>query len=149
MNNSFLEFITQDIESKKEILSSMPTKTKTNIKKYNEFILDIEKKYNEYRSSTRNYLLAKAKAFQINEEPKEDKLSEKIENLEYIKFLLNPTNTYVEKMGLDTLLYQISNYYTLNFNGNLVYFKTEEERDNFLKQYDNPLIETAKKKIKK
>ena len=40
-------------------------------------------------------------------------------------------------------------YYTLNFNGNLVYFKTEEERDNFLKQYDNPLIETAKKKIKK
>lgn len=116
MNNSFLEFINQDIESKKEILSSMPTKTKTNIKKYNAFILDIEKKYNEYRSSTRNYLLAKAKAFQINEEPKEDKLSEKIENLEYIKFLLNPTNTYVEKMGLDTLLYQISNYYTLNFN---------------------------------
>ena len=115
MNNNFLEFITKDIETKKEVLSAMPVKTKTNIKKHNEFITELESKYNEYRVSTRNYLLAKAKTFQVKEEPKEDKLSEKIENLEYVKFLLNPTNTYVEKMGLDTLLYQISNYYTLNF----------------------------------
>ena len=39
--------------------------------------------------------------------------------------------------------------YCLELNNNKINFKTEEERDNFLKQYDNPLIETAKKKIKK
>lgn len=116
MDNNFLYFINKDIENKKEILSVMPRRTKTNIKKLNGFIEDTKKKYNDYQKSTRNYLLAKAKSFQINEEKKENLLSEKLENLEYVKFLLNPTNTYVEKMGFDTLLYQISNYYTLNFD---------------------------------
>ena len=108
MDNNFLYFINKDIENKKEILSVMPRRTKTNIKKLNGFIEDTKKKYNDYQKSTRNYLLAKAKSFQINEEKKENLLSEKLENLEYVKFLLNPTNTYVEKMGFDTLLYQIN-----------------------------------------
>ena len=44
-----------------------------------------------------------------------NKLKEKVVSLEHVKFLLNPSNTYLEKMGFDTLIYQINNYYTLNF----------------------------------
>ena len=44
-----------------------------------------------------------------------NKIKEKVVSLERVKFLLNPSNTYLEKMGFDTLIYQINNYYTLNF----------------------------------
>lgn len=115
MNNNFLEFINKDIENKKEYISVMPTKTKTNRKKVNQFIEETIEKYNNYRTSTRNYLLAKAKSFDVVETVRGNQLNEKLEDLEYVKFLLNPTNTYVEKMGFDSLLYQLSNYYTFNF----------------------------------
>ena len=115
MNSNFLEFINKDIENKKEYISVMPTKTKTNRKKVNQFIEETIDKYNNYRDSTRNYLLAKAKSFEVVDPARDNRLNEKLEELEHIKFLLNPTNTYVEKMGFDSLLYQISNYYTFNF----------------------------------
>ena len=38
MMNSFLEFIEKDIAAKKTLISTMPTRTKTNIKKFNENI---------------------------------------------------------------------------------------------------------------
>ena len=34
--NNFYEFIKKDIESKKNLLSTLPTKTKTNKRKYNQ-----------------------------------------------------------------------------------------------------------------
>ena len=34
--NNFLEFIQKDIEAKKKMLSTLPIKTKTDKKKYNE-----------------------------------------------------------------------------------------------------------------
>ena len=49
----------------------------------------------------------------------------------------------------DTTIISVNKYYTLNFDDNLVCFKTEEERDDFIKQYDNTLIELPKKMIKK
>lgn len=117
MMNNFLEFIKKDIEAKKTIISTMPTKTKTNINKYNEKVEQIEEKYEEYRTLTRNYLLAKSKSFQIKEEPKNiENITKELTDLEHVRFLLNPFNTYFEKMGFDTLLYQLSNYYTFNFN---------------------------------
>ena len=113
--NNFLEFINKDIEAKKTLISTMPTKTKTNKKKFNETIDDIIERYDEYKTSTRNYLIAKAKSFEVKESTDIDKLTEKLETLENVKFLLNPTNTYVEKMCFDDLLYQINNYDTFNF----------------------------------
>ena len=113
--NNFLEFINKDIEAKKTLISTMPTKTKTNKKKFNETIDDIIERYDEYKTSTRNYLNAKAKSFEVKESTDIDKLTEKLETLENVKFLLNPTNTYVEKMCFDDLLYQINNYDTFNF----------------------------------
>lgn len=112
--NNFLDFINKDIENKKTLLTTLPTKTKTNKKKFNLNIVEIEKKYLDYQTSTKNYILAKAKSLQINDEEKKE-TTNKIENLEHVKYLLNPSNTYVEKMGFDTLLYQINNYYRFNF----------------------------------
>lgn len=113
--NNFLEFINKDIEAKKTLISTMPTRTKTNKKKFNETIDDIIERYEEYKTSTRNYLVAKAKSFEVKESNDLDKLTNKLETLENVKFLLNPTNTYVEKMCFDDLLYQINNYDTFNF----------------------------------
>ena len=116
MTNNFLEFINKDIEAKKTLITTTPTKTKTNRKKYNENIEEIKKKYEEYQSGIRNYLLAKSKSLNIKEEEENiDKITERVETLEHVKFLLNPSNTYFEKMGFDDLLYQLNNYYIFNF----------------------------------
>ena len=42
--NNFLDFILKDIETKTNILSALPTKTKTNKKKYNTTIDEFQKK---------------------------------------------------------------------------------------------------------
>lgn len=115
--NNFLEFIEKDIAAKKTLISTLPTRTKTNKKKYNENIESIKEKYLEYQSNVKNYLLAKSRSFEEKEKKGDiDGLNQKIKSLENIKFLLNPSNTYFEKMGFDKLLYEISNYYVFNFN---------------------------------
>ena len=117
--NNFLDFIKKDIEAKKTLVSTMPSRTKTNVKKLNQTIDNIEDKYINYKTSLVNYLLAKSRSFALKDDVSDvntDKLNEKIINLEHVKFLLNPTNTYFEKMGFDTLLYQINNYTTFNFD---------------------------------
>lgn len=114
---NFLDFIKSDIENKKTVLSSMPTKTMTNKKKVNATILAIEEKYNGYSSSVKKYLVAKKNAIKVpDKQASSEEVRKKVSNLEYIKFLLNPSNTYFEKMGFDSLLYEINNYYIFNFH---------------------------------
>ena len=116
--NNFLDFILKDIDTKTQVLSAMPIKTKTNKKKYNEKISEYQKKYTDYKSNLRNYLLAKSRSFEIKDKENVDfnALNERVTALEHVKFLLNPANTYLEKMEFDVLLYQLSNYNTFNFN---------------------------------
>ena len=115
--NNFFDFILKDISAKKTLLSTLPTKTKTNKKKFNSNIDDIEEKYLQYKDSVRNYLLAKNRSLKIKDDRENiDKLNEKLINLENVKFLLNPSNSYFEKMGFDDLLYRLANYYTFNFS---------------------------------
>ena len=114
--NNFLEFINKDIEGKKETIASMPTKTKTNKKKFNETIDSYSKKYQDYKEKLFKYMTVKAASLsKVDDAEDINKLKEKVVSLEHVKFLLNPSNTYLEKMGFDTLIYQINNYYTLNF----------------------------------
>ena len=114
--NNFLDFIVKDINAKKTLLSTLPTKTKTNKKKFNANIKDMENKYSEYKDSVRNYILAKNRAIKIKDDRENlDKLNDTLINLENVKFLLNPSNSYFEKMGFDDLLYRLNNYYTFNF----------------------------------
>lgn len=114
--NNFLNFILRDIENKKNIISTLPVNTKINKRKYNEKIDVILKKYNEYKNSLKKYLDTKSKSFLIpNSEKDIDKLNEEVSKLEKVKFILNPTNTFFEKMGFDNLMYKISNYNEFDF----------------------------------
>ncbi len=116
MNNSFLEFINKDIEGKRNLLQNLPTRTKTNKKAFNKELEGMLDKYKEYEANIYKYITVKAKSLDIKDTTEElDKTKEKVVALERVKFLLNPENTYIEKMGFDTLIYQINNYYTLNF----------------------------------
>jgi len=115
--DNFLNFILKDIEAKKTLNSTAPTKTKTNQKKLYETLESIEQKYTDYQANIRNYLIAKSKSLDIKDEnPNVERLKERIKELETSRFLLNPFNTYFEKMGFDILLYQINNYYVFNFS---------------------------------
>ncbi len=114
--SNFLNFIDEDIEAKKTLFSTMPTNTKSEIRKYNEKIANVRTKYQEYRESVKKYVEAKSKSFNIKNNKNIEELSKTIDNLKDIRVILNPTNTYIEKMGLDNLLYKISNYVDFNFN---------------------------------
>ena len=114
---NFLDFVSNDVEVKKTLLSSLPTKTKTNIKKYNATIDEFIDKYTSYKDSVYQYINAKNNTLKIKS-PKKDFSSydEQIENLEKLRALFNPLNTSYEKLGFDELIYRISNYYVFNFD---------------------------------
>ncbi|MGM9877723.1 MAG: hypothetical protein ACI33S_03645 [Bacilli bacterium] len=115
--NNFLDFITRDIASKKTMITSMPSKTKTNKKKINATIEEIEEKYKVYKDNVKNYLIVKSHSFEIKEDNKEyEKVKKEVISLEQLRFLLNPSNTYIEKLGFDELLYQINNFSKFNFH---------------------------------
>ena len=115
--NNFYEFIEKDIEAKKTLIGTMPTKTKTNKRKFNQTLDDIKDTYEDYKANIKNYLIAKGRKLDIEEEKQNiEKLKDKIEELEHLKFLLNQSNTYFEKMSFDSLLYKINNFNTLNFD---------------------------------
>lgn len=115
--SNFLKFIEEDIEAKKTLLSTMPTKTKTNRKKYNEKIDVIAEKYEVYKAHVKKYITVKSRSFDIKRKDSDlEKISNRVSTLEHVRFILNPTNTYFEKMGFDNLVYELSNYYEFNFN---------------------------------
>ena len=113
--NNFLEFINKDIDAKRLLISSMPIKTKANQKKLNKTIDEYIEKYTEYKNSIKTYLLAKNHSLEIKEKKHDDE-KENLVELEQIRFLLNPTNTYFEKLRFDELLYQIDNYNVFKFD---------------------------------
>ena len=115
--NNFLDFINSDVEVKKTLLTSLPTKTKTNIKKFNETIDEFSKKYEKYRESVYKYIKAKNKSIKIKSSDKDNKkYIDKINTLQEVRKIFNPYNTYYEKMGFDELIYRISDYYVFNFD---------------------------------
>lgn len=115
--SNFLQFIEEDIEAKKTLFATLPSRTKGDIKKYNEKLDSVIEKYTEYQKNVKKYLDAKSKSFSIKETDKDiDKFADKVNKLEHVKFILNPLNSYFEKLGFDTLFFEIGNYYDFNFN---------------------------------
>ena len=115
--NSFLDFINNDIEAKKTLLSSMPINNKTNIKKYNDKISSIRDNYEYYKDSVLKYLKAKSESFECSSESKDiESLIQQFEEFKHMKFILNPMNSFKEKLGLDDLLYDIHNYSNFTFD---------------------------------
>ncbi len=115
--NNFLDFINSDVEVKKTLISSLPTKTKTNIKKFNETIDEFTTKYETYKESVYKYINAKNKSIKIKSSEKDNqKYIDNINTLQEVRKIFNPYNTFYEKMGFDELIYRISNYYVFNFD---------------------------------
>ena len=54
--NNFLNFIDKDITTKKTQIQTLPIKTKTNIKKFNETIENFETKYEYFKDLILRYL---------------------------------------------------------------------------------------------
>ena len=115
--NNFLDFINSDVEVKKTLLSSLPTNTKTNIKKLNETIDEFLSKYEKYKDSVYKYIKAKNKSIKIEPVKRDtNKYIDKINTLQEVRKIFNPYNTFYEKMGFDELVYRLSNYYVFNFD---------------------------------
>ena len=114
--DNFLEFIKSDIESKKTFLLSIPTNNKTNVKKYNANVASIYENYTYYKESVLKYINAKSESFEDVKEPKTDeKMAKQLEEYKHMMTFFNPLNTFKEKMGLDSLLYDIHNYANFTF----------------------------------
>lgn len=114
--NNFLEFIKSDIESKKTFLLSIPTNNKTNVKKFNENVASIYESYSNYKESVLKYINAKSESFENVKETKlDEKLVKQLDEYKKIAILFNPINTFKEKLGLDSLLYDIHNYSYFTF----------------------------------
>ena len=113
---NFLEFIEEDIKSKKTLFSTMPVSTKTNKRKFNEKIDATKDKYLEYEDSIKKYIELKSRSFEVRDDKDISQMAATLADLESVRFILNPTNTYFEKMGFDTLLFQISSYNDFNFH---------------------------------
>ena len=115
--NNFLEFIKNDIESKKTLLASMPLNNVTNTKKYNEKIASIFTDYSYYKESVLKYINAKSESFERSKKTKNiEELEKEFKEYTNIKFMLNTMNSFKEKMGLDKLLYDIRNYSNFAFD---------------------------------
>ena len=115
--NNFLDFINSDVEVKKTLITSLPKKTKTNIKKYNETIDEFSSKYKKYKDSVYKYIKAKNKSIKIKQSNKDNKeYIDKINALQEVRRVFNPYNTFYEKLGFDELIYRISDYYVFNFD---------------------------------
>lgn len=114
--NNFLDFINEDIEAKKLLLSSMPLNGKANKTKYNKKIDSMIDSYEEYKENIKKYLVAKSESFEYDKNPKDiNELKEKYETLDHIRTMLNPNNTYFEKMGFDDLLFDMLNFSNFDF----------------------------------
>ncbi len=118
--NNFYTYITEDIEIKKEMLLSMPLNTKSQQKAFYEKVVDIKNKYNNYHTNLNKYI--EVKSHNIEVPTSDDKnnngikeVSLQIECLHNLEKILNPLNSYYEKLEFDSLLFEISNYGDFDF----------------------------------
>lgn len=139
--SNFLDFIEDDIQAKKTLLATMPTNTKTNVRKFNEKIEVETKKYEEYKKAVNKYITVKSESFNIivDKNNNIDNLTKELKELEHTKFILNPLNSYFEKIGFDSLFYQIRNYQDLKFNclNDIIH--------EFLNKFDNAGVKITEK----
>jgi len=115
--DNFFEFIEEDIDAKKNMLSTMPINNKTNKAKYNDALEKVLKKYQGYKEGVEKYILAKAESFEVEDTKKDNSnLDNKVKRLLKVTKMLNPLNSYVEKLELDSLLFDLQHSSSFAFD---------------------------------
>lgn len=118
--NNFLNFIIDDIAAKKELLSSMPQKDLKDKTKINNRIKEIKIQYLQYKDSILKFMDKSAgKIVPIDENydyTKIKNLEKNIKELEEDMYILNPLNSFVEKMKFSKYLYIFENYADFTFD---------------------------------
>ena len=106
-----LEDFNQDVETAKEVLSSMPINNAKNLTLYLNKVKELKEEYTEYKDSIYKEIKRRSAKYLSYKPNDRIELIEK-ELLDYKDLgLFNPINTSFEKMGLDTLLYSLTHYY--------------------------------------
>jgi hypothetical protein len=106
-----LEDFNQDVETAKEVLSSMPINNAKNLALYLNKVRELKEEYSIYRDDVLDEI-KKRSAKYLSYTPNDRMELVKKELLDYKDFgLFNPINTPFEKMGFDTLLYSLTHYY--------------------------------------
>lgn len=106
-----LEDFNQDVETAKEVLSSMPINNAKNLALYLNKVKELEDEYIAYKDEVFNEI-KKRSAKYLSYKPSDRLELVRKELLDYQDLgLFNPINTPFEKMGFDTLLYSITHYY--------------------------------------
>ena len=160
-NISVKEKINAQIDIDKEILSVLPKNNKKNLQAYKDKAAEIENEYSNYLSeiiSEMKRRVIKIKSFVPD--PKIEKITQEIQEMENKIVILNPNTTSFEKMQLDETLYTLKRFYRNNLeliNESIIRaiesFKTvgihlsanDFNYSVFTKEYMQVLLETIKK----
>ena len=106
-----LEDFNQDVETAKEVLSSMPINNAKNLALYLNKVKELKEEYTSYKDEVFNEI-KKRSAKYLTYKPSDRLELVRKELLDYKDLgLFNPINTPFEKMGFDTLLYSLTHYY--------------------------------------
>ena len=160
-NISVKEKINAQIDVDKEILSVLPKNNKKNLQAYKDKAAEIGNEYSNYLSeiiSEMKRRVLKIKSFVPD--PKIEKITQEIQEMENKIVILNPNTTSFEKMQLDETLYTLKRFYRNNLeliNESIIRaiesFKTvgihlsanDFNYSIFTKEYMQVLLETIKK----
>ena len=160
-NISVKEKINAQIDIDKEILSVLPKNNKKNLQAYKDKAAEIGNEYSNYLSeiiSEMKRRVIKIKSFVPD--PKIEKITQEIQEMENKIVILNPNTTSFEKMQLDETLYTLKRFYRNNLeliNESIIRaiesFKTvgihlsanDFNYSVFTKEYMQVLLETIKK----
>ena len=124
MNNSFIEFLDEDIKSKKELITSLPVRLKKDKYIFNDRLDELSNTYLKYKDIILKHLEKKYNKKMTNLHVVDN--SEEIKNIQiqinktksYIDYH-NPINTYFEKLNMHKyfyVLYHYSDYTFLELN---------------------------------
>lgn len=110
-----IDKLIKTIDAEKEVLSSMPLKTKKNKKNYLDTINTLLKKYqNEEKEIKQEITKRYQKVKDISENPKINELNLQISSINSDLYLINEYLTSFEKLGLDRVIYGLNHFYKEN-----------------------------------
>jgi hypothetical protein len=103
------------IDTEKEVLSTMPLKTKKNKKNYQLAVNDLLKNYLKEEKSVKEEITKRYdKITSLTENPEINKINEEINNITANTYLINEYLTSYEKLGLDRVTYGLNHFYKEN-----------------------------------